>query len=1205
MEPHEDDLKLANSIWGKEVFTFLTRLYLAEVHKDNPRVAKDLSKFFSLLLVQQKSYKDIVKNDSADNNYIDYQSAYKDWRDGEDALIKAGESIYEDYKSRGDFNGLLALGDSYMKLVSLMYVVKDIARRNLFEIYYERRRGVTSIEDLNEGSRVPGGIWDYLFVNRGESLDERFTPQPYVFKSVREAKKYFDATEFSPVVTMHPTSRLTLKYNKLLLQLDMLMTSNEITGKDPRLFDNVYKEIVKTVADIYGEEMAPLDENKLPQSFKPGEETDIELNVIFQSMYKNMAGLRKTLDDAFWARERLLSKTKQVDKYSPQMRLGMHLNFFPESWAMGDKDGNTNIRAEHLLRSIVLRRQFIVRHYLADLETYGIEIKGAPGGKTWNYFLTEASKRLDKTAEEIESKGQGIDIPLTQDEFNALALDAADAFGGEDVGKLAARFVSGIESAYRNATIKDQDNLILLRDRARSFKFDTAPIGLRDTSEKYSEVLAYLFDDPAYLDLHNEDRHKRIEAVFDDPRKLAALVGRVDDFMLQADALNLREYKKKGDHDGLDNAFIYHTVKRLELAARNPSAFSNMVLAECQQSSDVLTAVLLQKVVEGYVNRDVIDPKQRRGLTLPVVALFEDADTLKYAEKIVRGMLESEAYRKHLLKLSGGDPSQIKLILQIAHSDNGRRSGNPAARAGIYEIHTVIKQVLEEKKGYYANLFFETALQAGEKNENQRAEWLEAFNIKLRYFEGRSWSDSARGGSRMNTSLADLYNQHDIEYSTLQNIDAYYLTPEHSFVRCAMGTLAWNASRLAKMDKEGTRDVLGRDAEIERAYIEAFEGTDPHYKNNILPVVGRLFDFSLGGYNFVNYFSNRGSRNASRNAKKSRPAAVYKESVDVDGTRAIGFNATSRLLNVHPGFLASQYISRELSKTFKRGSRALIQLGSANKDLVHKSNEEIEALMLDEHDRLTPFALKTLYEVSPGFRDAVRFIRKALGATSMKSLFDRIEKGEAEPYIHLDARDLKPLIVNNFMPGMLEGTRLVMGVHGLELPPDILGAYKPDHSIDTDKLTPDLCERMSFLARAMTPNSAGHNTWSKKLTLLPQTIQDRIIRESVGSCDSWLKDDCQTGSFGEFSDKMMKVLDKTVLSIVGAFDIRDWSSDDIPTAAAQRREGAKRPPISVDYKEYFKSGFVSGNYDSVLPRQATRRGNLHNGYRRAKLSYVK
>ena len=118
---------------------------------------------------------------------------------------------------------------------------------------------------------------------------------------------------------------------------------------------------------------------------------------------------------------------------------------------------------------------------------------------------------------------------------------------------------------------------------------------IRENGEMHEEVMAEVIKIPevaAALGATASDRRQAIETLMD------ILAAHDDQSQSVRDAVQREMEAQKPTKEGERGGNLYETLKGMELAARNPDAIPQYLIAECRDTTDVLEALALLKLVE-------------------------------------------------------------------------------------------------------------------------------------------------------------------------------------------------------------------------------------------------------------------------------------------------------------------------------------------------------------------------------------------------------------------------------------------------------------------------------------------------------------------------------------------------------------------------------------------------------------------------------
>lgn len=789
------------------------------------------------------------------------------------------------------------------------------------------------------GESVPGGT--EAFVSHQESA--------------AEAVAKLNRPVFEVVMTMHPTITDSVAFMRAKRGL-----AEAVASGDERKIQQAM-ETFQTTPILH---QAPREKDAKPRdaNFTVRDETEVVLNAL-GNVYDDLPRIYEQFDAPL--------ETKfgaQYDKLTlrPDIRFG--------SWgSAGDKDGNDNVTAEATLEAIALHTVDIVDRYKNDLEKL-------PGLEGWKAHFNQVSGELHKLLPRIEALRAGA-IPVRRGEMLPFGADLCRDFD-ELSGELARlrgelkdkkiggdNFAESLQAAFQAvpAPQEKQDTLNLLR-RVRTFGYNFAKIEYRETAKEYRRVVEALV--PGYEKISVE---KRIDKL----TKILSGEGGSPEEMLAArrDAL-ARDGASRPYDDNDPQPIAYHTWKRMELARDFSDMIEDSVLAECgkTQSKDakrvkaegvanMLEALFVQRMVK----------KDGREARLGIVPLFEEPSTMENIDGIMAGAYHNRAYQAHLEALKDRHGGRKTQQVQIAHSDNARRSGLQAARAYIHEAHKKIRR-LNEAEG-----------------------------IATQFFEGGSISDAYRNGVRAVSAAVEAFGLHDFAKFTFQGGDLVnYFNLPGSNERVFTRNIVHGAEMFEREERRGPgHNRMPPNGIMDDVAIAALKKTWQDYaaedfKTNTMGVLLAALD-----YDGETKAGNHGSRASSRGSAFGKVGKVELGTlvpVKIDKVRTIGFSEAWQHAGIIPSWIGSQRLAEYL-----------------HDELVHKVQDIREHPKMSEQEKefleqvkrsgslsadmpLTPGQIHMFYQGSPTFKDAQDRAAHALAMTdpeALKWLERRLER-EAE-----------------------------------------------------------------------------------------------------------------------------------------------------------------------------------------------------------------
>jgi hypothetical protein len=1085
------------------MFAFHVRLILEQMREDGDGdIAGDIDQLIGCILSCPKTYD--IKNSDGKLDVKKFSKAYDEHRQNEANLVALCDTIYEKYAN--DYNKLKKLSAVYAKITNMLALSKQIASDNSQKFARdELDRQTQQLGHFEDEADFPA-FADRLFWPFKKRIVNTLTREvrTHVFDRLGS---FIDILQkkmaFVPVLSAHPTNVIRLAY---------IQKQQEVSSASQELCQTIIangeinltrmKEAVKGLLHepIVSEE---LDENGLPKPKTPFEEVSEEL-YFFESIFENMSGVRKSLDATLERRAKF--RKDPVDYYPPEERLRMTLPIYPKSWVIGDKDGNP-IPSEPLLFSVAYRRLRLFKLYrkeLKSLQQEGLTLTGS-NGQPWAESFEAAIDRLEALKTFFDSRIGGADLPLSKfelDRDNLVLAKIADNFGASNFSEACKHFLSNLEGAFLDNP-NHRDKLIKIIDNVRSFGFHFGVLELREKADVYSDILDYLLPKNLPEDFPEEfkkftgytpekqvskkDKESRNERNF---QLMDWLQTNKPDYLAERMRIFLKDIE---DTDQLRNlnkieAKVYHTIKRLSIAAQHPDAISGMVLAEFENATNTLEALALQQAVSKLTGIH---------LDMPVTILLEEFDTLEEAKFSVSKAWSSKAYRLHLLRQAGGDPAKIRIPIQVAHSDNNRRSGAGAARAGIMDIHSEIPQYLKE---HYRD--FELLLEQDRKECPELFSTQNPLDIQVEWFEGLSPTDSSRGGGRSQTAMINAYGLFHYVKETFQNFcTIQMLVNPLAFRRLVLRVITHCAKEIAKMEVGGRDSSFLKFRHIEEAVIGAFKRCYDDYRPHFVNNIGHLFAHPLFDATRASILMNRGSRAAYR-AVPSATAKPLKK-VDTIGMRAIPFGNLLRDAGLHIATKgigkALHYLNNAFPAHSRSNSKPRIDLAAEARFLGYT-----DPVHDKDAGQLTVTGLQTQYRVSPVFRDEVDFIGNGLIHEYPETLQKRLLACK-QPGLDIETPQNLATYVQEIIPEeYVRSSELVLGAFGHELPDDPHfvqgGEFKNNLAFKLrsgGKFLGDDCSRLNFMLRNTAfEHSQDESGLHRFLAMPAQLLSDRVIMEA-------------------------------------------------------------------------------------------------------------
>lgn len=739
------------------------------------------------------------------------------------------------------------------------------------------------LECQSKNIPVPGGV-EALIKNKD-------------IKSVKQALNILASPTFAMTFTGHPTNIVSLK--AIRAQRDLLRAIDaKRTNKD-----GAEAKLAQAMEVFVSEPVLNLDDKGNPKALTVADETDMMLNFV-RNLYYDLPHIYDRFDAPL------------QDKFKSRYQaLNLKLNIPLASWgSSGDKDGNSNVTSETTL-------QAIAQHKLEMLELYdgSLEKIQSPALDAIRKEVIAAKESMQQVMQEIKSayQQQPFMSPTIFDDLSGKLQKASQKVSAKEIE-------DALVSVYKNegkGSDVAKNSLDLIR-RVRTFGMNGAKLEYRETAEEYTRILGALID--GYKDSDEAQRQLLLNHYLNSSEARQELAQKLQRLMTH----NPGKYSK-------DKAepITYHTMKRLELARDFPDMVHDHVLAECQGTSNFLELLLLQKLTHK-------DGKEAR---LGIVPLFEEHRTLEDAPAIVQQALLNKSYQAHVRELKSErgyeEPTQQ---VQLAHSDNARRAGMPAARAYIYEAHQKLRDMAA------------------------------ANGITLQFYEGGSQSDPYRGGVRAMSATMNEFGLHQFAKFTFQGGDLLnFLNYPSSAIRLFTRNISHCAEALDPVMKYSKGTSSGLHAKADEAFdnqaIAALKQTRIDYENSVFnnPSFNKFME--IVGYNEEAAASANGSRATARGDQPQMVGDKPKE-VDVKKSRTISFSETLQHAGITPTWIGARNLYTYLCESSSQ-----------------------RALKAED--------LQTFYKNSPVFRDVVDRMMFGLAKTDIEGLRARIPELKSSMFL--------------------------------------------------------------------------------------------------------------------------------------------------------------------------------------------------------------
>lgn len=445
------------------------------------------------------------------------------------------------------------------------------------------------------------------------------------------------------VLTAHPTevNRKTIlqKHKRIKEILEEMDRSDLIPFEEKQLRKHLHSEIL----NIWNS-----DELKRSKP-TPVDEARAGLAIVEEVLWDAVPSFLRKLDDAV---VRLVGKSLPLDIAPIKMA----------SWMGGDRDGNPNVTPAVTFEVSMMSRLSAAKLFLKDISALKEELsiksgaaelaaatKGAP--EPYRVVLAQLEERLQATIDWLEGKLEVGD--RAGNSGKTAAASSSSSSPQPQPLRITSELMSPLLMLHKSLTLTGHGEiadgpLVDTIRRLAAFGLSLMPLDIRQESTRHTEALTavtkYLGMKTTYGEWDEATRRKWLEAEIASNRPL--LPRGIDIATIQGFTPS-----------------VVDTLKTFELAASlGPGSLGAYVISQCQQASDVLAVVLLQK------DAGVMP-------ALRVAPLFETLDDLERAADTVEALFSMPVYKKHIMG---------KQEIMVGYSDSAKDAGRLAASWAQY-----------------------------------------------------------------------------------------------------------------------------------------------------------------------------------------------------------------------------------------------------------------------------------------------------------------------------------------------------------------------------------------------------------------------------------------------------------------------------------------------------------------------------------------
>ncbi len=371
-----------------------------------------------------------------------------------------------------------------------------------------------------------------------------------------------------------------------------------------------------------------------------------------------------------------------IDGLPPMFRMG--------NWIGGDRDGNPNVTAPTLKRTVARHSETVLRYYLTQVHALGGELSVCEA-------LAGSSKALQALAERSgDHNSHRKDEPyrraligvyarlastltsLTGTEALRHAIEPAQPYTSPE------EFVSDLKIvrdslASHHGKALSRARLAPLIRAAEVFGFHLATTDLRQNSSIHAHVVAELLRETRL-----EPKYEALE----EAKKVELLLS------LLSDARSLRNQHARYSELTESELAIFDEAKRIR-EAYGRETIRHAIISHTESVSDLLEVLVIQKET-GLMSGTLVEDGRT---SLIVVPLFETIEDLRCAAPIMRAFYKLPGIAK-LVRNSGGEQD-----IMLGYSDSNKDGGFFTSNWELHQASTDLVELFREFSGITLRLF--------------------------------------------------------------------------------------------------------------------------------------------------------------------------------------------------------------------------------------------------------------------------------------------------------------------------------------------------------------------------------------------------------------------------------------------------------------------------------------------------------------------
>lgn len=333
------------------------------------------------------------------------------------------------------------------------------------------------------------------------------------------------------------------------------------------------------------------------------------------------------------------------------------------SWVGGDMDGNPNVNADTIRRSLEYHRREIIKKYLPEMASLSrflsqslteVEVSQAVLSQLENY-REMLPDEAGKIGQRIRNMPYRCLLKLMIVRLQRVLEDSVGAYRNSQ------EFQADLELIHQSMKMNKGQHagifaLSRLQIREKTFGFHLATLDIRQDSLVHRQVIAKILADDTWIDLDAGIRADRLTG------------------LLLSDELP----------ELPDDEFVAKTIEVFRSISWGHEHFGRhavgpYIISMTQDADDVLSVLLLARMA-GLVDADGNVP-------LDVAPLLETVDDLQHGEVILERLFTDPAYQAHLAARNQ------RQIIMVGYSDSNKDGGLISARWALMTAQAQLAQV--------------------------------------------------------------------------------------------------------------------------------------------------------------------------------------------------------------------------------------------------------------------------------------------------------------------------------------------------------------------------------------------------------------------------------------------------------------------------------------------------------------------------------